>query len=283
MPKHRRGKHKQESSSPPPQPKSPNEQASVTPVASPESTAQKILRLTKIPRYGLYLLGIIVVLLVATNTSVPILNPENSPMPYNWIVTYPPSSPNELDILNSSMIIFVVNITASQGFVDGNPITIHARAADDADFVNGIKDVWVGFYSAYWYPLLSNGFQPSPFGAVDLTSIGHDIQGQVWLIPSPNNNPNASANTPYDLLSASDRDVVFRSAGNEPLSIVISYNNGSNPTKYTYNDLTINIQASSNIQQGKQMTVILTLEMVGFFFSIFDLIPTVVSRKAKPS
>lgn len=241
-------------------------------VSAPESRMQKALRYTQYPRYALYVLGLVFVLLVWTNTPFPILNPENSPMPFNWIITYPPSSPNELDVLNSSMMILVVNVSASQAFADGNAITISAKGAEDAEFVDDVHDIWVGFYGAYWYPLLSNGYQVSPFGAVDLIPNGTDSRGQVWLIPS------TPTNSSYMLLAGSDRDIAFRTEGKYPLSIYINYNNGSSPTKYTYEEFSIFIQSSIAIRQDKQNTVLVTIGIVAFFFAILDLLPKVTKK-----
>lgn len=244
-----------------------------TPIAKPlpESKMHKALRYTRIPRYIAYMIGIIFVLLIYTNTPFPILNSQNAPMPYNWIITYPPSAPNQMDISNYNSIILIVNVTASQAFADGNAITLHGNAGEGGDLVSTVKDVWVGFYGAYWYPLLPNGFQPSPFGATDLTSVGNNNEGEVWFSPS-------NGTTPTAHLVGSDRQVAFRSEGDYPLSIVIEYNNGTSSTDYTYNDLTIHIYSSLTIQQNRQNTVLLSFEAVVFFFAVLDLLPRVAPK-----
>jgi hypothetical protein len=251
-----------------------NEQSTTISKPLHESRIHKALRYTQYPRYIAYAIGIIFILLVYTGTSFPILNPESSPMPYNWIVTYPPSSPKEIDVTNYNSIILIVNVTTPQVFADGNAITVHANAGEGGNLVKDVHDVWVGFYGAYWYPLSPNGFQPSPFGAVDLTSVGNDNKGEIWFAPGEFNTSTAH-------LVGSDREVAFRSEGDYPLSIVITYTNGSSPTRYTYNDLTIHVQSSMSIQQNKQSTVLLSLEAVTFFFAVLDLLPNVAPKISK--
>jgi len=234
-----------------------------------ESLTLRILRCTRYPRYIAYGVGIFYVLLLLTNTSFPVLNPRQpAPLPFNWIITYPPSPPNSVKVSSGSSMIVIINVSAPDAFADGREIIVNARGAENAKFVDTVRDVTLGFTGAYWYPVTPGGFQVSPCGGATIYPNGTDGDGLVWFIPDGD-----PIDHRYMYLKGDNKSVTFRTEGNYPLSIIINYNNGSDPSIYTFPEFSVQIRSSENLGQNRQNQALWAIAIVGFFFTVLDLVP----------
>ena len=186
------------------------------PPPKPESLIDRLLRYTRYPRYCIYGVGLFYVLLLLTNINFPILNERSPPpMPFDWILTYPPSSPNSMTIHEGSSIVLIANISAPEAFADGMEVIVNARGAENAQFVDSVLQMTLGFAEAYWYPLTSSGFQVSPYSGVILQPNGTDPNGLVYFVPDGDPLDHRHA-----LLMGEERSITFRTEVNYPLSII---------------------------------------------------------------
>jgi hypothetical protein len=175
-------------------------------------------------------------------------------------------------------MILMVKVSAPEAFVDGKEAVVFARGAECDDFVDTVRAVTLGFAGAYWYPITPNGFQVSPYSGVILSPNGTDINGLVWLVPDGNPLDNR-----YMHLAGEERSIVFRTEGNYPLTLIIDYKNGSTPITYTYPEFSIPVHSSENLWQNKKNIAIEAIVVVGFFFTVLDLIPKVKRTPKSPT
>jgi hypothetical protein len=169
--------------------------------------------------------------------------------------------------------VLIINVSAPEAFADGMEIIVNARGALNANFVDTVLQITLGFAGAYWYPILPAGFQASPYSGVILKPNGTDYNGLIYLVPDGD-----PFDHRYALLMGEERSITFRTDGNYPLSIIISHNNGSDPTTYTYPEFSLPIRSSETLWQNRKNTAIEAIVIVGFFFTFLDLAPKITKK-----
>jgi hypothetical protein len=212
-------------------------------------------------RYVAYVVLILYVIISWANVPVPVLNPPNAPLPYRWLLTYPPSPPNVWNPQNATLDI-TADISASEAIADGVKITVSAVACMNKTFAAGLKTIVFGFLGAYYWPLYPQFYYSSSMaGAIlDPTYTAHPSQ---WFCPQ---------NTNTTMFGGDPRSIVFRKAGDYPASIQFQFANGT-VREHTYQDFVLPVQSSEALRQGQINAAIGAATFAGFLFVVFELYP----------
>lgn len=134
-----------------------------------ESIYQKIIRYSRYPRIAIYAFIILWVIIIWANIPFPILNPSNTPKPYNWTFTYPPSPANTIYFTKpSESMYFQLTVSANQPFADGVAVRVDAIGSIGSVLKNSVRSVTVGFLGAYPYGMTNGYLSGIPLSGVTL-------------------------------------------------------------------------------------------------------------------
>lgn len=246
---------------------------------------QKIRENKKI-RYILFLAYIGVIIAVFVNLADVQLFPFNymntahfkinSPTDYFFLQTYPPSIDGiEFGDANQT-IYFQVHIHCDKMITENSLVTIKAGASAGAIYMQNISTISVGFFGADYSPEERTVFKIPSGEEFELWTgfagvrLSRGVEPEFLVLFQPEGGVSYGGET---------RTVFWSTAGDKPITLVLSWNNYEQTFSYTYEFSTVHVYAYADVRA----TQIHSAEVIGFFgallFGVFEVYPSLAVNK----
>lgn len=200
----------------------------------------------------------------------------NSPTDYFFLQTYPPSMDGiEFGIANQT-IHFQVHIHCDKMITENSLATIKAGASAGATYMQNISIISVGFFGADYSPeervvlKIPSGEEFELWTGFAGVRLYQGVEPEFLVIFQPEGGA---------VYGGQKRTVFWSTAGDKPITLVLSWNNYEPTFSYIYEFSTVHVYAYADVRA----TQIHSAEVIEFFrallFGVFEFYPSIAGNK----